>query len=90
MGLDTICQLGAMIGTGSMSLLLGSGDGAVRRWGFIIGLCGQPFWFYTTINHHQWPFVVLTVLLTYMNIRGIYTHRVFSKWRIKDKKGLEL
>ena len=83
MGLDMICQWGAFVGTGSMTLLVCSSEGYKRLWGFIIGLCGQPFWFYTTIHNEQWPIVILTVFFTYMNIRGIYTHRVFAKWRLK-------
>jgi len=90
MDLDTICQWIVLASTCMMSLLVCSGNGHKRFWGFVVGLCGQPLWFYITIHNQQWPIMILTMLFTYTHIRGIYTHRVFSKWRIKDKKGLEL
>jgi hypothetical protein len=31
-------------------MLLGIGS----RWGFVIGLATQPFWFYTSFRHRQW------------------------------------
>ena len=30
--------------------MLGNGS----RWGFVIGLATQPFWFYTSFRHRQW------------------------------------
>lgn len=41
-----------------------------NKWGFVVGLCGQPFWFYTTIYHHQWLVTLLVVLHTYNWFRG--------------------
>lgn len=32
------------------AMLLGGGS----RWGFVIGLAIQPFWFYTSLRHRQW------------------------------------
>lgn len=44
----------------------------VRRWGPIFGLCGQPFWMYSTYANHLWGMFAITFLFTAMNLRGIY------------------
>jgi len=45
-----------------------------KKWGFVIGLIGQPAWFYTTIKHQQWGMVALSVWYTYAWIEGIYNY----------------
>lgn len=43
-----------------------------KRWGYIIGICGQPFWLYTSINSKQWGIIILTIFYTYSFAQGIY------------------
>lgn len=50
-----------------------------KRWGYILGLIGQPFWFYTSITNKQWAIVALTVFYTYSWVMGIYNY-----WIKKD------
>ena len=45
-----------------------------KRWGYIVGLIGQPFWFYVTIKTEQWGMVGLTVFYTYSWITGIWNY----------------
>lgn len=47
-----------------------------KRWGYIIGLCSQPFWFYSTIATEQWGIFVLAIWYTYCWIQGIYNYWV--------------
>jgi hypothetical protein len=43
-----------------------------RRWGYILGLLGQPFWFYSAINASQWGIVALCCFYTYSWAQGVY------------------
>ena len=54
----------------SQVLLVISGSSAIwflsrtekwKRWGFIVGIFGQPFWLYSTIKAEQWGIVALTI-----------------------------
>ena len=45
-----------------------------KRWGYILGLCGQPFWFYSAYQTEQWGIAVLTLFYTYAWIQGIYNY----------------
>lgn len=51
-----------------------------KRWGYIIGIFGQPFWLYTSINAKQWGIVILTIFYTYSFAQGIYFY-----WIKKEK-----
>lgn len=50
--------------------LLGHGD----NHGFILGLCVQPFWYYTSIKHRQWGIVAASIIYTYGWIMGVYNN----------------
>ena len=65
----------------SQILLLVSGASAIwfltrkeewKRWGFIIGILGQPFWLYSAITNDQWGIIALTIFYTYSFAQGIY------------------
>lgn len=45
-----------------------------KKWGYIFGLCGQPFWFYSAWNSEQWGIILLTLFYTYSWIQGIYNY----------------
>jgi hypothetical protein len=50
----------------------------VRKWAPIVGLSSQPFWFWTTFAHHQYPVLVTCVIYTYAWYRGFS-----NQWMIK-------
>lgn len=50
-----------------------------RRWGYVLGLCGQPFWFYTAISNQQWGIVLLCCFYAYSWANGIYNHFDFKR-----------
>lgn len=73
--LETISQVGiAFLGGVAMFLVARK-----NKWGFILGLASQPFWWYTTIAHHQWGIVAVNGLYTYSWIYGAV------KWFKEDK-----
>lgn len=47
----------------------------ISRWGPVLGLCSQPFWFYMAITKQEWGVVVLSVFYTIGWFRGLV-----SKW----------
>ena len=48
--------------------------GSLIRWGHIVGMLGQPFWFYTTYKHAQWGMFLCTVWFTYCYGQGIWNY----------------
>jgi nicotinamide riboside transporter PnuC len=65
--LEWISQIA--IFTGSLSVLaLGNGN----RWGFVLGLAIQPFWYYTAIRHRQWGLVAASIVYTAGWILGVW------------------
>ena len=49
-------------------MLLGSGS----RWGFVIGLATQPFWFYTSFRHRQWGIFIASIFYAFGWSMGVY------------------
>lgn len=59
---------------GGAAMYLLSRTDSIRRWGFILGLCGQPFWFYTQIVAENWGVVALSCVYTFAWCNGIYNY----------------
>jgi hypothetical protein len=57
---------------GSTALWLVGRPESWSRWGFVLGLCAQPFWYLTVIQHHQYGILALNICYTYSWIQGIY------------------
>lgn len=57
-----------------------------RRYGFILGLCGQPFWFYTAYMNEQWGVLLMCLFYTYSWGSGVYTHWIKKQkqWTAKE------
>lgn len=51
------------------------------KWGYVLGLCSQPFWLYTTYTHQQWGMFLLSIFYTYRWAIGINNY-----WIKKDDK----
>lgn len=45
-----------------------------KRWGYILGLMGQPFWFYSALTNEQWGILALTAFYTYSWSQGIFNY----------------
>jgi len=41
------------------------------RYGFILGLAGQPFWIYETLKAEQWGMFLVSLWFTANHLRGI-------------------
>lgn len=49
------------------------------RWGYIIGMIGQPLWFYTTWDHAQWGMFLTTIWFTISYGVGIWNFWIVKK-----------
>lgn len=52
-----------------------------RRWGYILGLCSQPFWFYSAYQAEQWGILCLCLWYTYSWGQGIWNFWIKSEDR---------
>lgn len=77
---DIVSQVAILIfGVGAIVLVAKK-----NKWGFVIGLLSQPFWFITSFVHHQWGIFLVSLVYTLSWLYGIY------EWFLKDKKNKEL
>ena len=68
---DLIAQAGIMIFGCSAVWFVGRRE-AWRRWGYILGLCSQPFWIWTAIIHQQWGILLLSFWYAYSWAQGVW------------------
>lgn len=78
--LTNINQAGIVLFSCSAIWLVGRKSESLRKWGFVAGLCSQPFWFVATISSKQWGMVAVTLWYAYAWGDGFYNH-----WIVNDK-----
>ena len=59
---------------GALSIYLLSRKDRWQRWGYIVGLIGEPFWVHMTIHAEQWGVLVLCFIYTLAYINGVKNH----------------
>lgn len=88
MEISQITQIAIMIFGGLAIWLVGRKE-HWSRWGFIVGLIGQPFWFYTTYVNEQWGIFTMCFIYTYSWGQGIWNHWIkpwmFIRWAKRQK-----
>jgi nicotinamide riboside transporter PnuC len=68
MVLDTIAQFGMLIlGVAAITLVAHK-----SKWGFVVGLCSQPFFFISSYLNGQWGLFILSFFYTGSWLYGIY------------------
>lgn len=73
---DTISQIGIFVfGTSAIFLV-----SKKNKWGFILGMISQPFWYVTAYMNDQWGIFFMNIAYTISWGIGIY------EWWIKDNK----
>tara|TARA_B100002049_G_scaffold38583_1_gene25673 strand:+ start:4127 stop:4462 length:336 start_codon:yes stop_codon:yes gene_type:complete len=68
-----IAQIAIMI-LGSAAIWFVGRKEQWKRWGYILGLIGQPFWFYTAYTNEQWGILIMCLFYTYSWVQGIYNY----------------
>lgn len=66
--LDVIAQLGVGILGSSAVILIAKKN----KWGFVVGLLSEPFWFITAFLNQQWGVFFLSIIYACIWIYGIY------------------
>lgn len=51
-----------------------SNEFRARKWASVVGLIGQPFWFYATYSAEQWGIFILCFLYTFSWFRGFWNN----------------
>lgn len=69
-----IAQLGIAFFSCSAIWLVARKEQSWRLLGYLLGLMGQPFWVYATIDNHQWGMLAVSVWCTYAWCMGIRNH----------------
>ncbi|MBP8150223.1 MAG: hypothetical protein KAY21_10940 [Limnohabitans sp.] len=67
-----IDQLAIMLTGVSAAWILNGPEGRARRYACLIGLAGQPFWFWSTWSHGQWGMFIVTAGFTLAYLRGVW------------------
>ena len=75
-----LAQIGILIFGCSAVYLVGNPDKRVRRWGYLLGLCGQPFWFWSSYQAGQWGIFALCCWYTFAWGKGAWGHWHLRCW----------
>ena len=77
--LDAVSQIAiALFGLSSIFLIAKK-----NKWGFVLALIAQPFWFITTYIHEQWGIFALSFVYGGTWLYGFY------QWFFTDNKKVE-
>lgn len=55
-----------------------------KRWGYILGILGQPFWFYSSFQSEQWGIFAMCFIYTYSWGQGILNYWI--RPRLENKQ----
>lgn len=66
--IDMLCQFPIILFGITSQLLVAHKN----KWGFVVAIFAQPFWYITTSIHSQWGILALSIIYTFILIRGIH------------------
>ena len=69
--MDLVAQVG-IVAFGATAIWLVGRPEPWSRWGYVLGICSQPFWLWTSVSHRQWGIAVLTLWYGYSWGQGIW------------------
>lgn len=44
------------------------------KYGFVVGLLGQPLWIHTSFANEQWGIFIVSLWFTFAHLKGLKTH----------------
>lgn len=71
--MDTVSQIAIFV-FGASAIWFVTRKESWKRWGYILGMIGQPFWIYTTLTNEQYGLFALVVFYTFSWGQGIYNY----------------
>ena len=74
---DLVCQVIIAI-FGLLAIILVARN---NRWGFVVGILQQPFWFFTSAVNEQWGIFLLSIAYLFSWTYGVYR----NFWKQKEK-----
>lgn len=69
-----LVQAAIFVLSGAAIWLVGGVSDNAKRWGYLLGLAGQPFWAYSAYRGEQWGILLLTAWYTIAWGRGLWNH----------------
>lgn len=63
--------------------LVANGDIRVQRWGFVVGIIGQPIWIIRNFHNQEWGMLATSIVVT-----GLYLYG--CRFFIKNHEKLEI
>lgn len=76
--LEWIVQTMIVFGGCGNYVFLSHKRGTIRRWGYVVGLAGEPFWLYESVTKGQVGIIIVTFVTTTFLIIGLR-----NNWRVK-------
>lgn len=68
------CQWSIFILSAIAGGLVAQKRDSIRRWGYIVGLASEPFWFWASISTEQWGVFGGCVVWTVIWGLGVWNH----------------
>ncbi|HZI47538.1 MAG TPA: hypothetical protein VFD75_07050 [Pyrinomonadaceae bacterium] len=71
MNFADITQIGIIALTGTGIWMIGRPE-RWSRWGYVLGLAGQPVWLYMSLHANLWGVTIVTLLCSYGWAQGVW------------------
>lgn len=71
--INTVCQVMIFV-FGVITIFLLAQKNRWQRWGYVVGLTGEIFWFISAFRTEQWGIFALSFVYTTCFILGIYNY----------------
>jgi hypothetical protein len=71
--MESICQIWIVVFGCAAVWMVGRRE-SWKKWGYVLGLCSQPAWIYTTWKSEQWGILIVAVWYTYAWGHGAYNY----------------
>ncbi|WP_211314808.1 hypothetical protein [Thioalbus denitrificans] len=76
--MNALIQLGMTLFSGAAIWMVGRPE-PWSRWGYLVGLVGQPFWFAAAVQSGQWGLFLITCWFTYAWGQGVWLRIVVPR-----------
>lgn len=70
---DMVAQVAVLV-FGVTAVVVVGLKGPLRKWGYVIGLFSQPFWFYTFWHNEQYVMLAVAAFYTAAWLNGIWNN----------------
>ena len=81
-----VSQVG-IIFFGALSVYLVGRRDKWQRWGYIAGLCSQPFWFVSSWKAAQWGIFAVSVWYTFSWLNGVWNYWIKTEVQHVQQSG---